>query len=74
MVQFQVEGPDDKITKDHIMTILWFSVSVHSKHQDVMVDYSMAQLISVEYEQDCCHSVLSEMQISDNKVSWLVEY
>ena len=36
----------------------WFSVSEHSKHRNVMVDYSMAELISAEYEQDCRHSVL----------------
>ena len=38
------------------------------------VDFGMADFISAEYEQDCCHSVLSEMQIGDDEVSWRVEY
>ena len=46
----------------------------HSKHRNIVVDYSMADLISAEYEQDCCHSVLSEMKIGDDEVSWRVEY
>ena len=50
-----------------------FSVSEHSKHRNVVVDYSVAALISAEYEQECCHSVLSEMQIGDDEVSWRVE-
>ena len=40
------------LTEDHIATILWFSVSEHSKHRHVVVDYSMADLTSAEYEQD----------------------
>ena len=52
----------------------WFSVREHSKHRNIVVDYSMADLISAEYEQDCCHSVLSEMQIGDDEVSWRFEY
>ena len=32
--------------------ILWFSVTEHSKHRNVDVDYSMADLTSAEYEQD----------------------
>ena len=48
-------------------TILWFSVSEHSKHRNIVVDYSMANLISVEYEQDYCHFVLSEIKIGDNE-------
>ena len=50
------------------------SVREHSKHRNIVVDYSMADLISAEYEQDCCHSVLSEMKIGDDEVSWRVEY
>ena len=34
----------------------------------------MADLISAEYEQDCCHSILNEMKIGDDEVSWRVEY
>ena len=39
-------------TEDNIATILWFSVSEHSKHRHAVVDYSMADLTSAEYEQD----------------------
>ena len=38
----------------------------------MVVDYSMGDLISAEYEHDCCHSVLSEMEIGDDEVSWRV--
>ena len=30
--------------------------------------------LSVEYEQDCCHFVLSEIKIGDDEASWWVEY
>ena len=51
--------------------ILCFSVSEHSKHPNEVVDFSIAQMISAEYEQDCFHYVLSEMQIGDkDEVSW----
>ena len=52
MIQSQRDGQDYVITEDHIATILWFSVSEHSKHRNVVVDYSMADLTSAEYEQD----------------------
>ena len=42
----------------------------HSKHRNIVVDYSMGDLISAEYE----HSVLSEMKIGDDEVSWRVGY
>ena len=73
MILSQIEGQEDEITKDYKVTILWYSVSEHSKHWNVVVDCSMSKLISVEYEQDFCHFP-SEMQIGDNEVSWWVEY
>ena len=65
---------DDEINCDRIVTILWFSVSEHSKHRNVEVDDSKAKMISAEYElQDCCHCIWTEMQIDDDEVSLRVE-
>ena len=40
-----------EVSHDSVTDIL-VSVSKHSKHQNVVVDYSMADLTSMEYEQD----------------------
>ena len=46
MVILSFEVSHDSVTDPLV------SVSKHSKHQNVVVDYSMADLTSMEYEQD----------------------
>jgi len=50
--------------RSHSDDTLFFSERAF-QNQNKVVDYSIAQMTSAEYEQDCFHYVLSEMQIGD---------